>query len=239
MGIALIRTTSNREWVNKLYVLLRGFTELTTNSRCAVKFYKAQDWKSLMTGYIDDFKEQHVQLQEVLSLYTALNVKVLVMKMENLLSQLLGTKPDWEKTLAITIQKLGDRSKWIDSDAALQDVVSAAEDPVPGDIATKKVESRPKEMHNVQSVKLSELRVELKLPLDELCNRNMDIFESKLAFRTQQLQDAIESSAQFVVRTLSGPYDRLQHEVCPSILVFYIVHGLCFIRICENYGRKW
>jgi len=25
----------------------------------------------------------------------------------------------------------------------------------------------------------------------------------------------------------------------PSLLVLYIVHGLCFIRICENYGRKW
>jgi hypothetical protein len=201
--------------VNKLYILLCGFTELTTNSRHAVKFYKAHDWKSRMTTYIDDFKEQRVQLQEVLSLYTASNVKVLVTKMENLLSQLLGTKPDWEKTLATMIQKLGDRSKWIDSDAVLQDLVSAAEDPVLGGIATKMVEHKPKEMQDVQSIKLSELRAELKLSLDDLCNRNMNIFESKLAFRTQQLQDAIESSAQFVVRTLSGPYDRLLHEVCP------------------------
>jgi hypothetical protein len=68
-----------------------------------------------------------------------------------------------------------------------------------------------------------------KLSLDELCNRNMNIFELKLAFHTQQLQDAIASSAQFVVRTLSGPHDRLLHEVCPfaagfvyrSRIVFY------------------
>jgi hypothetical protein len=33
VGIALIRTTSNREWVSKLYVLPRGFTELTTCSQ--------------------------------------------------------------------------------------------------------------------------------------------------------------------------------------------------------------
>jgi len=65
------------------------------------------------------------------------------------------------------------------------------------------------------------------------------MFELKLAFHTQQLQDTIKSSAQLVIWTLSGPYDRLLHEVCPSLLVVNIVHGLCFIRICENYGRKW
>jgi hypothetical protein len=33
MGIALIRTTSSREWVSKLYVLPRGFTKLATCSQ--------------------------------------------------------------------------------------------------------------------------------------------------------------------------------------------------------------
>ena len=168
-----------------------------------------------MAGYVDDFKNHRVQLQEALSLHTASNVKGLVTKMNDLISRLLETKPDWEKTLAKQTHDVGDRSKWLESDASLQAVISAAEDPVLGGIATKKVESKPTEMHDVQSIKLSELRVELKLSVDELCNRNKDIFESKLAFRTQQLQDAIESSARFVVRTLSGPYDRLQHEVCP------------------------
>jgi len=59
---------------------------------------------------------------------------------------------------------------------------------------TKKVESKSNEMRDARSTKLSELR-------DDLCNRNMDIFESKLAFHTQQLQEAIARSAQFVVRT--------------------------------------
>ena len=193
---------------------------VSQNSRRTAKFYKAQDWKDRMLGYVDDFKNHRVQLQEVLSLYTASNVKVLVTKMSDLISRLFETKPDWEKTLATKTQNLGDRSEWLKDDAALQDVVSAAEDPVFGGIATKKVESKSKEMQDkgiyiVQSIKLAELRDELKLPLDQLCNRNMDIFELKLTFHTQQLQDAIGRSAQFVVRTLSGPYDRLQHEVCP------------------------
>jgi hypothetical protein len=80
---------------------------------------------------------------------------------------------------------------------------------------TKKVESKFNEMRDVQSTKLSELRDEMKSSLDELCNRNMNIFKVKLAFHTQQLQESITSSAEFVVRTLSGPHDRLRHEVCP------------------------
>ena len=180
-----------------------------------------------MSGYIDDFKNHRVQLQEALSLYTASNIKVLVTKMSDLVSRLFETKPDWEKTLATKTQDLGDRSEWIESDATLQAVVSAAEDPVLGGIVTKKVESKSNEMRDVQSTKLSELRDELELSLDELCNRNMDIFESKLAFHTQQLQEAIARSAQYVVRTLSGPHDRLLHEVPPSsVLLFYITHRL-------------
>ena len=170
-----------------------------------------------MLGYIDEFKKHRVQLQDILCLYTASNVKVLVTKMSDLVSRLLATKPDWEKMLATKTQNLGDRSEWLENDDALQDVISAAEDSVLGGIATRKVESKSKDICDVQSIKLSELRDELKSSLDELCNRNMDIFESKLAFHTQQLQDTIARSAQFVVRTLSGPYDRLLHEVCPFI----------------------
>jgi hypothetical protein len=216
-----------------------------------------------MSGYIDDFKNHRVQLQEALSLYTASNVNVLVTKMNDLVSRLLATKPDWEKTLATQTHDVGDRSKWLESDVSLQAVVSAAEDPILGGIATKKVlgdlseriqsdaslqavveaaedpvlggivtkkvESKSNEMRDVQSTKLSELRDELELSLDELCNRNMKIFELKLAFHIQKLQDGIASSAQLVKRTLSGTHDRLLHEVCPftdgfvyrSRIVFY------------------
>jgi hypothetical protein len=128
MGIALIRTTSNREWVSKLYVLIRGFTKLTTCS----KVLQGSRVDGRMAGYIDDFKNHRVQLQEALSLYTASNAKLLVTKMSSLVSRLLETKPYWEKTLATKTQKLEDRSEWIESDAALQAVVSAAEDSVLG-----------------------------------------------------------------------------------------------------------
>ena len=212
-----------------------------------------------MSGYIDDFKNHRIQLQEALSPYTASNVNVLVTKMNDLASRLLATKPSWEKTLATQTNDVGDRSKWLESDVSLQAVVEAAEDPILGGIATKKVlgeliesdaslqavveaaedpvlggivtkvESKSNEMRDVQSTKLSELREELQLSLDDLCNRNMKIFELKLAFHTQKLQDDIASSARFAKRTLSGTHDRLLHEVCPftdgfvyrSRIVFY------------------
>ena len=93
--------------------------------------------------------------------------------MGNLISRLfqVETQPDWEKTLATKMQNLGDRSEWIESDAALQAVVLASEDPVLGGIVTKRVKSKSNEMRDVQSTKLSGLRGELGLSLDELHNR--------------------------------------------------------------------
>ena len=172
-----------------------------------------------MAGYIDDFKNHRVQLQEALSLYTTSNVNVLVTKTSDLVSRLFATKPDWEKALAAKTQTLGNRSEWIQSDTALLAVASAADDLAYASIL-KKDEPKSNEKRDVQMKKFSELRDDLKLSLNELCNRNMDAFESKLAFHTQQLQEAITSSAQFVVRTLSGPYDRLLHEVRPLAAVF-------------------
>jgi hypothetical protein len=105
---------------------------VSQNLRRPAKFYKAQESMTCMAEYIDDFKNHRVQLQEALSLYTASNAKLLVTKMSSLVSRLLETKPDWEKTLATKTQKLEDRSEWIESDTALQAVVSAAEDSVLG-----------------------------------------------------------------------------------------------------------
>jgi len=117
--------------------------------------------------------------------------------MSNPVSRPFETNPDWEKTLATKTQNLGDRREWIESDAALQAVISATDVPVLGG---HRDEGRVEIQRDArcQSTKLSELRDELKLSAD-MCNRNMDIFES--AFHTQQLQEAIGRSAQFVVRT--------------------------------------
>ena len=107
-----------------------------------------------MAGHIDGFKNHRVQLQEALSLYTASNANILVMKMSDLVSRLLATKPDWERMLAVMTQHLGDRNEWLESEAALQAVVLATQNLVLGGITAKKVDSKSRD---VQSAMLSEL----------------------------------------------------------------------------------
>ncbi|KIM37236.1 hypothetical protein M413DRAFT_448725 [Hebeloma cylindrosporum] len=183
------------------------------------KFYKAQEWKIRMAGYIDDFKSHRVQLQEALSLYTASNVNVLVTKMSDvadLVSRLFATKPEWEKTLATKTQCLGDQNKWMEDDATLQAVVLAAEDPVLGGIATKKVESKSNEMRDGQSTKLSDLRNELQLSLEQLCSRNR-IFSSRSWL-------SIPSN----FKKLSRAQRNLWFEHCQvPMIVSYIRYDLC------------
>jgi hypothetical protein len=87
------------------------------------------------------------------------------------------------------------------------------------------------EIRDVRSIKLSELRGEPELSLDEFCTRNMDIFESKLAFHTQQLQEAIARSVQFVVRT---PHDRLLDEVPPFGVPFFISLTDCIFSFDQD-----
>ena len=67
--------------------------------------------------------------------------------------------------LATKTQNLGDLSKWIAGDGALQAINSAAEDPVLGGITTK-AEPKSNKMRNVKSIKLTD---ELKLLVDEMC----------------------------------------------------------------------
>jgi len=116
----LIHTTSNREWVRSLF-FPRGFIELKT---CRQVLQGSRVEGPDVRIYQRFQKPSRPTTRS--SLYTASNVNVLVTKMTNLVSRLFETKPDWEKTLATKMQNLGDRSEWIESDADLQTVVSAA-----------------------------------------------------------------------------------------------------------------
>ena len=67
-------------------------------------------------------------------------------------------------------------------------------------------------------VQLSVLKEDLQLSLDVLCRRNAELFELKLRLHTERLEKAILHSARFVITSLSGPHDRLEHEVCVPLL---------------------
>ncbi|KAF8875695.1 hypothetical protein BD779DRAFT_1678108 [Infundibulicybe gibba] len=68
----------------------------------------------------------------------------------------------------------------------------------------------PNNPRNVDA--LSALKDSIHTSLDALCNRNSEIFYRKLDLQMERLEYAVEMSAKYVVRELSGPYDRLQDE---------------------------
>jgi hypothetical protein len=155
-----------------------------------------------MLGYIEEFNGYRVLLMQGLSIEMATGVDSLVSKMDTMLSRLFTPKLDWEKDLVTKTRALGDVNTWVGDSSTLQALVSAANDP--------KFE---RSLGITKDSEIESTRDGLLLSLNTLCERNMEIFELKLDLHTRQLQVSIEHSAQYVVRTLSGPHDRLFHEV--------------------------
>jgi len=158
-----------------------------------------------MLGYIEEFNGYRVLLMQGLSIEMATGVDSLVSKMDTMLSRLFTPKLDWEKDLVTKTRALGDVNTWVGDSSTLQALVSAANDP--------KFE---RSLGITKDSEIESTRDGLLLSLNTLCERNMEIFKLKLDLHTRQLQESIEHSAQYVVRTLSGPHDRLFHEVLDS-----------------------
>lgn len=162
-----------------------------------------------MLNYIEEFNGYRVLLMQGLSIEMATGVDSLVSKMDTMLSRLFTPKSDWEKELVTKTRALGDVNTWIRDSSTLQSLVSAANDPkFEGSVTNITLE-----VGNTVDSEIESTRDGLSLSLNTLCERNMEIFELKLDLHTRQLQESIEHSAQYVVRTLSGPHDRLFHEV--------------------------
>ncbi|KAH9481747.1 hypothetical protein JR316_0006274 [Psilocybe cubensis] len=195
-----------------------------------VKFWKAQDWKKRMLGHIAEFTEFRVQLQTTLQVQVAVGVEDLVLKMDVVLTHFFTPKADWEKNLDKKTRSLGPPSAWINDPAILQSLISETKDPAfsfapaAGSSGDKgKDVDKPAEGSKVKDTEkakidfaidaqLAKIKKELELSLDILCERNKDMFEVKLSFHTKQLEQSIANSAQLVIKSLSGPYDRLVHE---------------------------
>ena len=158
-----------------------------------------------MLGYIEEFNGYRVLLMQGLSIEMATGVDSLVSKMDTMLSRLFTPKLDWEKDLIIKTRALGDVNTWVRDSSTLQSLVSAANDPSVS-------------LGITMDSEIESTRDGILLSLNTLCERNMETFELKLDLHTRQLQESIEHSAQYVVRTLSGPHDRLFHEVIDFFL---------------------
>ena len=155
-----------------------------------------------MLGYIEEFNGYRVLLMQGLSIEMATGVDSLVSKMDTMLSRLSTPKLDWEKDLVTKTRALGDVNTWARDSSTLQSLISATNDQKFETISLV-----------IKRAEIESTKDGLLLSLNTLCERNMEIFELKLDLYTRQLQESIDHSAQYVVRTLSGPYDRLFHAV--------------------------
>ncbi|KAF9484260.1 hypothetical protein BDN70DRAFT_872756 [Pholiota conissans] len=180
-----------------------------------VKFWKSQEWKDRILGHATKFNEFRILIQQTLSIQVASDVGTVLEKMNVLLFRLYSPKADWEKEIVAKTRQLGkpkdskDSKDLISDSNSLQTLVAITKDPLLDSTLEDEKANKPGFQSALPS-HIEQLRKELHLSLDVLCERNQEMFELKLNYHTQQLQEAILNSAQYVVQSLSGPYDRLR-----------------------------
>lgn len=166
-----------------------------------------------MLEFIGIFDKHRVLLHQALSLQVASDVSNLVTKMDLLLGHLFSPHEPWELDVTaqirtITMAKPG--VSWIDDPHTVQTLAIATAD------SSVNLKAHPSDIiENTKiGVQLGALKEDLQLSLDVLCSRNAELFELKLRLHAERLEKAILHSARFVITSLSGPHDRLEHEVC-------------------------
>ena len=153
-----------------------------------------------MLSYIADFSQYRTLLQQTVSIQMASGVSDLVSKMDILLSSVFEPTSDWEKTLAGKTRHLGAPSSWMQDTETLAALIVSSEE-------------SSMDVGMASGAQLQKIRMELAVSLDVLCDRNAEMFDLKLSMHSTKIQEAIANSAHHVVKTLSGPYDRLHNKV--------------------------
>ncbi|KDR76020.1 hypothetical protein GALMADRAFT_458592 [Galerina marginata CBS 339.88] len=175
-----------------------------------VKFFKSQDWKKRISGHIKKFDKCRLDLHEALAVQTAFGVDDLGKKLDFLLAGLFASKHGWEKALDKASQGLGPPSAWINNPGVLRDLISVTEDPAL--FMPTPDENANSLMKDIVNSWIEKVQKDLQLSLDDQCANNREWFEMKLNLQAERTHAAIENSAQRVIETLSGPYDRLKNE---------------------------
>jgi hypothetical protein len=169
-----------------------------------------------MLEFIDIFDKHRVMLHQALSLQVASDVSDLVSKMDLLLERLFLPHEPWELDVTAKMRTIttAEGVSWIDDPHAIQYLAIATGD------SSVDLKAHPSDViENTKiGVQLSVLKEDLQLSLDALCSRNAELFELKLRLHTERVEKAILHSARFVITSLSGPHDRLEHEVCVRLL---------------------
>lgn len=172
-----------------------------------------------MLAYIADFDGYRVRLHQTLSMQVASGVNDLLTKMDTLLSRLFVPREPWEIQTARRLDavRATDAShQWFKDPQTLQALVLATGD---NEISFSSSSDATQDammpmMHTRMDLQLDRLKEDLQLSLDVLCDKNRDVFNLQLQLHTERLEQAIMISARMVIRTLEGPHDRLENEVC-------------------------
>ncbi|KAJ3509167.1 hypothetical protein NLJ89_g5363 [Agrocybe chaxingu] len=225
-----------------------------------LKFFRAEEWKQRLLGYVETFNNHRLSLQQTLQIQVVAGVDDLNFKMDLILKSLFDQKYDWEKTLATKTRQLGNRSRWMNNTKIIAELVkisndhqvdpsvfnpkssksarSSTSDASTAVAATTESNTMDWHAHFIENIK-----EELNTSLEDLCERNRTLFETKLNFHTKRIEDAISKSAQRVIRALSGPYDRLDHEDLRELWkemnwIFCVDNRLFALALFEYYLDK-
>ncbi|KAF8869522.1 hypothetical protein BD779DRAFT_1479771 [Infundibulicybe gibba] len=174
------------------------------------------------------FEGRRGEIQLMLSLRTAGAVDGITSKVDAMresLDLLFTQQEDWERRLESRIPGFGPDQSWMEDDDTLRHLVSITSDPLlnPSTLV-------PNNPRNVDA--LAALKGSMHTSLDALCIRNSEIFYRKLDLQTERLKDAVEMSAKYVIRELSGPYDRLWNEDLRKLWKEMV--GISFFYYCSH-----
>lgn len=226
---------------------------LLNKLRAVVKYLKAREWKEKLLRFVSTFDELRNRLILAVTFQTASDVGRMVTSMDTILSLLFAARDADEKKELKRINDAGRDKLKTDSDALAKllaptgdssmERIPISRHKVDGD--EKKSTFKPDTRKVNTDMQVQELQKDLSASVDELCEKNWKYFERSLALYTDQLQKSIDYSADRVILTLSGPYDRLQHEV--SRFTLNRVSSVIFIsnatfaagleRVMERNGR--
>lgn len=183
------------------------------------------EWKKKFTGFVSTFGELRQRLMIVLGIQTAFNVSQMVFNTNKTLARFFEAQNPKEKEFMKEINAV--RSDVLKGDIpALQKLVGSIEGSSMGkntpdaSHGIKDGEKRgsskpdPKKVASVNTnIYMDELREEIQSSVDTLCQKNLEQFEMSLALHMDHLKKSIHASADRVINSLSGPYDRLWHKV--------------------------
>lgn len=177
--------------------------------------------------FVSTFDNLRTRLFQNIGLQTASNVGQLVSDMERILSLLFASQNANEDEDMKRISTFS-RESLISSPDTLRSLLSSNEEPsiaeqIPEQSSNLEEDGEnnttpkpdAKKVANVSiEMQVTELLEDLRSSVDALCEKNLEYFEKILVFYTDQLKKSINDSAERVMLSLSGPYDRLQHTVC-------------------------